>query len=68
MHVTSMSHVSNPHNQCYLNIDGPLHAPREAEGVASDGVLHIAQDEEVKEEPAHSLYQLVVALPLLVIH
>ena len=36
----------------YLNIYCPLHAPRELEGEASDRILHIAQDEQVKEEPA----------------
>ena len=52
----------------YLNVDGPLHASREPEGVACDWVFHIAQEEEVEEEPAHGLYQLVVAFPLLIIH
>ena len=56
------------HTPTDLDVDGPLHAPREPEGAAGDGVLHVAQHKQVKEEPAGRLDQLVVALPLLVVH
>ena len=52
----------------YLNVDGYLEPSWEPEGEASDWVLHIAQDEQVKEEPVDALYELKVVTPLVLTH
>ena len=52
----------------YLNVEAPLEGTRDPEGQPSLRVLHIAQQEQVKEEPANGLHQLLVPLPLTVHH
>ncbi len=52
----------------YLNVDGYLEPSWEPEGEASDWVFHIAQDEQVKEEPVDALYELKVVTPLVLTH
>ena len=60
--------LSPPPPVTHLYVYGPLHAPRASEGISCDGIFHVAEDEEIKEEPAHRLNQEVVPLPLLIIH
>ena len=52
----------------YLNVDGPLQASGHPEGFSRVGVLDVAENEEIEEEPANHLHQLVVPLPLLLIN
>ena len=52
----------------YLNVDSPLQTSRHPKRLSSVGILNIAEDEEVKEEPPNHLHQLTIPLPLLLIY
>ncbi len=52
----------------HLDIDGPLKSTGYSERSASDRVFHVAEDEQVKEEPTNHLHQLIVPPTLALVH
>ena len=51
-----------------LDVHHPVHPTRDREGEASYRVLHVAQEEEVKEEPANDFHQLLVVVVFTLIN
>ena len=52
----------------HLYIDSPDPPPWDAKGQSRVRILHIAQHQEVKEEPANHLHQLLVTNSFILIH
>ena len=45
----------------HLHIDSPGQASWDAEGLSSVRILHVAEEQKVKEEPTNHLHQLLMA-------
>lgn len=55
-------------NKTHLYINDPAERSGDAEGSPSGWILHIAQEQEIKEEPANDFNQLLVSLSLAITH